>query len=688
MKFQRFILVFSVFLFSLLSCSTTQQYEILYKSDMIADIEPEGWIKTFLERQKAGLTGHPEAMSYPYDSNLWYGEIVRNTTSYGSDWWRYEQTAYYTDGLLKLGYLLDDEELIEKGEKGVEYTLFNADEKGKLPHTTFNTASHWPFAVFFRVIKAYYDKHSDERIPKILEKHYLSIPLEELKQWRNIVTIEGMLWTYEKTGNEELLRRSEEAWRSGEFGDLTPEACFEPKTRFMHGVTFCEELKLPLLLWIYTRDQYYLDAALNAYNVMERDHMLPDGVNASAEALIGNGNIINSHETCDITDLTWTLGYFLEATGDPIWADRIEKAIFNAGLGAITKDFRSLQYFSSVNQFRVTGDSNHNGFFYGSTWMAYRPVHQTECCAGNVHRFMPNYVSKMWMRGGKNELIAALYGPSSLEYETSNGAEVEIVEDTNYPFDGKITFRFSSDKPTKFSFSFRIPEWADTYSVTLDGKELPVDQINGDLFKIIPIKIKEDVVLVLDFPMEPKLKTLGIGSFDYDKVAEDYYKHTAAEQPTSVENRKVGVEGDEMVDIHSVYVQRGPLIYSYAIPQNKTEDKKVYENMYGKLSGNDDFKCWSIEPAGAWNYAIDLKSDLVLEANYTESNSYPFDLGTKVVTIKIPIKEIDWALREGRFTPEIPNPEDVKPISEEVRYIELVPYGSTELRLTVFPIIK
>ena len=82
--------------------------------------------------------------------------------------------------------------------------------------------------------------------------------------------------------------------------------------------------------------------------------MLIDGVNSSTEALAGNDPLA-SHETCDITDYTWTMGYYLMATGDGQWADRIEKAIFNAGFGAITKDFRTMQYFSCPNQFIATG---------------------------------------------------------------------------------------------------------------------------------------------------------------------------------------------------------------------------------------------------------------------------------------------------------------------------------------------
>ena len=55
-----------------------------------------------------------------------------------------------------------------------------------------------------------------------------------------------------------------------------------------------------------------------------------------------------------MTDYTWTLDYFLQATGECEWADRIERIIFNAGMGSVTKDFRALQYFSSVNQILAT----------------------------------------------------------------------------------------------------------------------------------------------------------------------------------------------------------------------------------------------------------------------------------------------------------------------------------------------
>ena len=119
----------------------------------LRDIRPEGWLRETLLLQRDGLTGHPEALSYPYNTCLWDGEIPRMGT-HGSEWWRYEQTAYYTDGLLRLGYILDDEALARKGEAGIAYTLAHPQANGRLGNPKIE--SLWPMAVFFRAMQARY----------------------------------------------------------------------------------------------------------------------------------------------------------------------------------------------------------------------------------------------------------------------------------------------------------------------------------------------------------------------------------------------------------------------------------------------------------------------------------------------------------------------------------------------------
>ena len=59
--------LFSIIALCLVGTATNAQAPYAqFQGGMIGCIEPQGWIEEFLHRQQTGLTGHPEAMSYPY----------------------------------------------------------------------------------------------------------------------------------------------------------------------------------------------------------------------------------------------------------------------------------------------------------------------------------------------------------------------------------------------------------------------------------------------------------------------------------------------------------------------------------------------------------------------------------------------------------------------------------------------
>lgn len=623
-----------------------------YDAGGVPDIHPKGWLLTLMQRQHDGLTGHPEALSYPYNSCLWAGEISRPDESYGDNWWRYEQTAYYTDGLLRLGYELNADEMVDKAMEGIEYTLANATDAGVLGNSSL-VGITWPMSVFFRVLQAKYEHDGDQRIPVALERHYLNFTDGDLAGGivggRNIMSLEGILWTYGKTGNEKLLKLAEDAWAIQDRFAVDETAITSSEPFYMHSVTFCEMLKLPLLLYAYTGKTRYLDLAMTAVRKMEQESMLPDGVPSSAEYLLGT-DVHHSHETCDVVDLTWTLHHYLAVTGEAEWADKIETAVYNAGLGAITKDFRSLQYFSSLNQFIATGTSNHNIYKHGSTWMAYRPTHETECCAGNVNRMLPNMVSRMWMKDSDGGAVATIYGPSEAAFTTAQG-DLTITCATEYPFGEVLTFSVSGQEGASIPLTLRIPTWCQNATMSINGAAAGLE-LKAGTFVRLPENVKNGDVITLTLPMTVEKKIL---------------------------------EGQ------GIYFQRGPLLFAYAIPQKMEEDTEVYENMHGKESENPDFKCWNITPTGDFNYAYDDDGHPVA-VNYPAieeiNGTIPFDLLYTTVKLRVPVKQIKWDLVDNRYTPHLPEQGHLTLLDNERTYIELVPYGCTELRLTVFPDTK
>ncbi len=52
-------------------------------------------------------------------------------------------------------------------------------------------------------------------------------------------------------------------------------------------------------------------------------------------------SVLDEHETCDITDHAWAWTYIMQATGEGVWGDHIERACFNAHPGVTKPDRRS-----------------------------------------------------------------------------------------------------------------------------------------------------------------------------------------------------------------------------------------------------------------------------------------------------------------------------------------------------------
>ena len=92
-------------------------------------------------------------------------------------------------------------------------------------------------------------------------------------------------------------------------------------------------------------------------------------------------------------------------------------------------------------------------------------------------------------------------------------------------------------------------------------------------------------------------------------------------------------------------------------------------------------------PSGKWNYAFNTNKVDNIKVKYNKVNGFPFDLGNSPVTITVPVVGVkDWTLVDNRFTPALPKAVVSEERSDTV--IELVPYGSTTLRLTIFPVLK
>jgi hypothetical protein len=656
----------------------------------LSQIRPAGWIMEFLKRQCSGITGHPQASGYPFDHAFWGNPTqLPDVLDPNMIWWPYEQTAYRLDGAIKAGFLAGDDRVYRMALSEIDQAIEHAAPDGFIGPEMFRTHDRWPYTIFFRAVLAQHDISRDSRYLDALVRHYRSTP-HPMNFGRDVTGVEILLALYAETGHADLLKAAQDLY--ARFNRQTIELDFdcsltgmhsdEPVT--MHGVTFNEIAKLGAIIYAATDDQDSLAGTLNAYAKVERDHLLADGLHSSAEAMSGN-EPLDSHETCNITDYTWSLGHLLQITGDAHFADQIERIIFNALPGTIMKDFKALQYFSCPNQLVATNESNHNPMSCGDNRMAYRPGHPVQCCTGNSQRAMPNFVERMWMRGRgdqANEVVAALFGPGQIDTQVAD-TPLTIQEDTRYPFEQKVRFTLLPEHPVRFTFTVRIPGWCRQPVININDRPFAGSLTPGS-FQRIDREWQPGDQVVLTLPFELAMKRWPKGG---------------------------------------ISLEFGPLTLSLPVAaplEIETADDWTQTPKEFRLSGPQrrlpDFPAYRLTPSSLWAYALAVDENSlahVAKVTWNVPSGFPLDLDYPALSVSVPARKVkDWTLLEanqviraipsfegGKFrmierlveghftlTPPLPDSESLpERLSDELEWIDLVPYGNTLLRLTVFP---
>ncbi len=654
----------------------------------LREVRPAGWLLDFLARQSTGLTGNVGLSGYPYGYKFWGSKEGDTAGSYGS-WWPYEQTGYWIDGALKCGYLAGDTDLYRQALDEIDFAVDHAAPDGFIGPESMRSKDRWPHAVFFRAVLAQYEISGNAHYLEKLIRHYRSTP-HPMGWDRDVTGVEILLNLYQESGQADLLELAEDLYtrfnQQWPDRDCTIKNLLSDKKPTEHGVTFNEEAKLAAMLFSATGNIEYLRAVIHGYAKLDRDALLADGLHSCSEHIQGKSSR-DMHETCDITDHTWALSTLLQATGDAKYADRIERVIFNALPGSVTKDFHALQYLSCPNQVVASSTSNHNFFMRGLNWMSYRPDHEVQCCPGNIHRAMPNFISHMWMRTADGGIAAALYGPGSLQ--TTAGADqvpVIITAQTRYPFQQSIDFSIEPAKTSAFSFSVRIPAWCAHAGLYANGQALNADLQPGSFFKIERVWQPGDKVR-LELPF-----ALALDRWPGGGVSLTYGPHSLA----------LPIPARAEIELeNSTTLQRQNTLAEHYQPR--------------ALAVKPEFPAWNLFPAGPWNYAlcVDEQSLQDLRVVWNEDCRDPLDAENPAFKVRVKARRVrNWHIVNTRrtqqrghwtengkfhrgkrtihgdflFTPPLPDQQHLPArLSQAIEEIDLIPYGATLLRITVFP---
>jgi uncharacterized protein len=613
----------------------------------LTSIRPKGWLLEQLQIQARGLTGHLDEF---------WPDVGPQSGWLGGDGESWERGPYFLDGLLPLAHLLQDQTLLAKANKWVDWTLNNQSANGMIGPV--RNDDWWPRMVMLKALTQHQEATGDPRVIPVM-KRYFDYQLRELPQrplrdwgkyrWQDEAL--SVVWLYNRTGDRDLLRLAELLHDQGfSWSKQFEQFQFKEKTRGKdlgltkgklpgdlamqtHGVNNAMGLKSSAVWSLFSQDASDRSGVDHQLSALDLYHGMPTGMFSADEHLAGR-NPSQGVELCTVVENMFSLEQAIAILGDASLGDRLERIAYNALPGALTDDMWAHQYDQQPNQIECTL-AQRPWTTNGPESNLYGLEPNFGCCTANMHQGWPKFTSSLWMAGAAGGLAAVVYAPCELRTKIASVA-VAIHEETQYPFDGKITLRFRNDKPVRFPLSLRFPSWAQSPSVRVNGS--PVDSVQSGQFAVLAREWRSGDQVDLQFPMTAVTKHW---------------------------------------DENSVVVERGPILYSLPI-----------ETEWQKLRTRGMTADWEVKPKAAWNYGLPMGStgrQTTEIQRPRKSGRGIFTLDDAPVGVKVEARRIENWKAENGVAGELP-PSPAVSNGGSVEGLVLVPYGAAKLRITVFPV--
>ena len=223
-------------------------------------------------------------------------------------------------------------------------------------------------------------------------------------------------------------------------------------------------------------------------NLASHKLYITGGIGSSwvGEAFSTNYDLPNERaycETCASVGLIFWAHRMLQHSGDPAYANVIERALYNGALSGMSLDGESFFYQNPLASF---------GGHHRQSWF------ECSCCPSNLSRVLAtlgSYICSV----GRDELRVHLYIGSETRFTAPDGSPATIIQTGKSPWDGVIDFHLQLARPQVLTLSFRIPEWSSDPQLAVNGDTVHVSVENG--YASVRREWKPDDRIALRFQM-------------------------------------------------------------------------------------------------------------------------------------------------------------------------------------------
>lgn len=625
----------------------------------IDQFKPAGWLRKSLERQRDGLAGHLGEISVwlTKKDNAWLNKEGRG--QYG-----WEEVPYWLRGYARIGYLLDDPQMLAEACVWIEGTLNSQRDNGDFGPVQNHSGGFrdlWAQMLMLQVLQSYYEHTHDARVLPFMTRYFqwqMTIPdAQFLKDyWENSRggdNLASVYWLYNITGEKFLMDLATKIDRNT--------ANWRQKDRLpnWHVVNIAECFREPATYFLQSGNPADLEATYHVFKLVRQMYgQVPGGMfGADENARPGHTDPHQASETCSFVEQIASDGMLVGITGDTFWAENAEDVAFNSMPAAFTPDYRALRYLTAPNM-AVSDRYNHApGVANQGPFLLMNPF-SCRCCQHNHSSAWANYSEYAWMATPDNGLAAVLYAAGEVRAKVGDGTEVTISTKTHYPFEDKLTFTVRASRPASFPIYLRQPSWAKDASLRVNGRGVKGHFIPGGYIKVSGTWQNGDT-LVLRLPMQVRVREW-------------------------VDNK------------NSASVDYGPLTFSLKIDEQyvtiDSARSAISDSRWQPQADPGKWPSFEILPKADWNYGLLLNGKRSEKAFTVVHKDWPYDdfpFTPSAVPIEIQAhgKRIpQWGLDKDGLCGVLPqSPVDT---SEPSVPITLIPMGAARLRIAAFPVVR
>lgn len=316
------------------------------------------------------------------------------------------------------------------------------------------------------------------------------------------------------------------------------------------------------------KDEAYLNAITKIWeDIVYKKLYITGGIGASGgnEGFSEPYNLPNMSAYCETCASIGNIFFnhrLFSMHGDGKYYDILERTLYNGALSGVNL---------AGDRFFYPNPLESSGQHARSAWFG------CACCPSNVARFLPAIPGYIYSVTDK-DLYVNLFASNTASIEFGKN-KVEVIQQTNYPWDGAVTMTINPEQNGRFSLRIRIPGWArneaihgdlyrfsdyskDNYSIKINGTETNSQIVNG--YAVIKRTWKRGDAVEVSLPMPVR---------------------------TVMADSRVEADKDKYA------IQRGPLLFCAEWPDNKEgnvlnlviDEKPVFTSGFNKelLNGTE-----------------------------------------------------------------------------------------------------